>query len=138
MVFAASAWASKWTTPRRRGATAAEIAAADGNVIEWSPPRTIGIAPLAATSATLRLITAWARSMAIGVTGASPASTTSSQSSGSMSSCSELRSPAWYVACRIARGPKRAPERWLTASSNGAPTIAMSGRRSASAAASVT
>ena len=26
-------------------------------------------------------------------------------------------SPAWYVAARIARGPKRAPGRWLTPSS---------------------
>jgi len=40
-------------------------------------------------------------------------------------------------AVRMALGPKRAPGRWLTASSNGAPTIATSGRRSRSAAASV-
>jgi hypothetical protein len=35
--------------------------------------------------------------------------------------------PVVYWASRMARGPKRAPGRWLTASSNGAPTIAMSG-----------
>jgi hypothetical protein len=33
--------------------------------------------------------------MSIGVTGASPASTTSSQSNGSTSSWSELMAPAW-------------------------------------------
>jgi hypothetical protein len=38
----------------------------------------------------------------------------------------------------MARGPNLAPGRWLTASSNGAPTMATSGRSRASAAASVT
>ena len=33
---------------------------------------------------------------------------------------------AVYCASRMARGPKRAPGRWVTASSNGAPTIATS------------
>ena len=47
--------------------------------------------------------------MSAGVTGASPASTQSSHSNGWMPSCSEFRLPAWYVAVRIARGPKRAP-----------------------------
>ena len=42
-----------------------------------------------------------------------------------------------YCASRIARGPNRAPERWLTASSNGAPTIAMSTPRARSSAGSV-
>ena len=64
-------------------------------MIEWSPPSTIGTAPERATSKTLRSITAWPRSMSIGVTGASPASTTFSQSYGSMSSWSELIAPAW-------------------------------------------
>ena len=41
---------------RRTSATAVAL----GQVIEWSPPRTIGIAPVAATSRTLRWIRAWA------------------------------------------------------------------------------
>ncbi len=93
--LAASAWASKWTIPRRRGATAALTAVADGYVMEWSPPSTIGIAPLRVTSRTLRSMTAWPRSRSIGVTGASPASTTLSQSYGSIPSWSELMAPAW-------------------------------------------
>ena len=62
-------------------------------MIEWSPPRTIGTAPELATSNTLRSMTAWPRSMFIGVTGASPASTTLSQSYGSIPSWSELIEP---------------------------------------------
>jgi hypothetical protein len=81
--------------PRPRGATASATALADGNVIEWSPPSTIGTAPERATSRTLRRMTSWLRPMSIGVTGASPASTTSSQSYGSMSSWSELIAPEW-------------------------------------------
>ena len=69
---------------------------------------------------------------------ASPASTTSRTSNGSTSSWSELTEPDVYCAWRIARGPNRAPERWLTASSNGAPMIATSGFRARSSAASVT
>ena len=46
--------------------------------------------------------------------------------------------PDVYCASRIARGPKRAPERWLTASSNGAPTMATSTLRARSSAASGT
>jgi hypothetical protein len=64
-------------------------------VIEWSPPRTIATAPELATSKTLRSITACPRSMFIGVTGASPASTTLSQSYGSIPSWSELMAPEW-------------------------------------------
>ena len=41
--------------------------------------------------------------------------------------------PARVLASRMARGPNRAPDRWLTASSNGAPMIATSGRRARSA-----
>ena len=52
---------------------------------------------------------------------ASPASTTSRTSNGSMPSWSEWIEPDVYCASRIARGPNRAPGRWLTASSNGAP-----------------
>jgi hypothetical protein len=48
-----------------------------------------------------------------------------------------LIEPDVYCASRIARGPKRAPERWLTASSNGAPMIATSTRRASSSAGSV-
>ena len=57
---------------------------------------------------------------------ASPASTTVSTSNGSTSSWSEWIEPDAYCASRIARGPNRVPGRWLTASSNGAPTIATS------------
>ncbi len=57
---------------------------------------------------------------------ASPASTTWRISNGSTPSWRELIEPEVYCASRIARGPKRAPGRWLTASSNGAPTIATS------------
>ena len=39
--------------PIVRGATACATAEADGQVMEWSPPKMIGTAPLAATSATL-------------------------------------------------------------------------------------
>ena len=57
---------------------------------------------------------------------ASPASTTFRISNGSTPSWSELIEPDVYCASRIARGPNRAPGRWLTASSNGAPMIATS------------
>ena len=44
--FAVSAWASKWTMPMLPGRRTSATAVADGQVIEWSPPRTIGIAPV--------------------------------------------------------------------------------------------
>ena len=69
---------------------------------------------------------------------ASPASTTVRISNGSTPSWSEWIEPDVYCASRIARGPKRAPGRWLTASSNGAPTIATSALRAASSAGSGT
>ena len=69
---------------------------------------------------------------------ASPASTTVRISNGSTPSWSELIEPDVYCASRIARGPKRAPGRWLTASSNGAPMIATSTARAWSSARSVT
>ena len=69
---------------------------------------------------------------------ASPASTTSSTSNGSTSSWSELIEPDVYCAWRMARGPNRAPDRWLTASSNGAPMMATSALRAWSSAGSVT
>jgi hypothetical protein len=68
---------------------------------------------------------------------ASPASTTVRCSNGSMPSWSEWIDPVVYWASRIARGPNRAPGRWLTASSNGAPMIATSTDRAASSAGSV-
>jgi hypothetical protein len=117
---------------RRTSATAVAL----GHVIEWSPPRTIGIAPVAATSRTLRWMSAWARSIQAGTMFASPASTTVSTSNGSLCSWSEWIEPDVYCASRIARGPKRAPGRWLTASSNGAPTIATSTFRARSSAGS--
>jgi hypothetical protein len=40
--------------PMLPGRRTSAIAVADGQVIEWSPPRTIGIAPVRATSRTLR------------------------------------------------------------------------------------
>jgi hypothetical protein len=40
--------------------------------IEWSPPRTIGIAPARTTSPTVRSIAACVRSGSAGITGASP------------------------------------------------------------------
>ena len=52
--LAVSAWASKWTIPMLPGRRTSATAVADGQVIEWSPPRMIGIAPLPATSRTLR------------------------------------------------------------------------------------
>jgi hypothetical protein len=52
--FAVSAWASKWTIPIEPGRRTSATAVADGHVIEWSPPRTIGIAPVLATSWTFR------------------------------------------------------------------------------------
>ena len=79
---------------------------------------------------------AWARSIHEGTTFASPASTTSRTSNGSTPSWSEWIEPVVYCASRMARGPNRAPGRWLTASSNGAPTIATSARRSRSASVS--
>ncbi len=69
---------------------------------------------------------------------ASPASTTVRISNGSTPSWSEFSDPVEYCASRIARGPKRAPDRWLTASSNGAPMIATSTPRRRSSAGSVT
>ena len=65
---------------------------------------------------------------------ASPASTTVRTSNGSMSSWSEWMRPDVYWASRIARGPNRVPDRWLTASSNGAPMIATSTPRRRSSA----
>ena len=52
--LAVSAWASKWTIPMLPGRRTSATAVADGQVIEWSPPRMIGIAPVPATSRTLR------------------------------------------------------------------------------------
>ena len=69
---------------------------------------------------------------------ASPASTTVRTSKGSIPSWSECTEPDVYCAWRIARGPKRAPERCETASSNGAPTTATSTSRERSSAGSVT
>ena len=68
---------------------------------------------------------------------ASPASTTVRTSNGSTSSWSEWIEPDVYCASRIARGPNRAPGRWVTASSNGAPMIATSTPRRRSSAGSV-
>ena len=47
-----------------------------GSEIEWSPPRTTGIAPAATTCATVRSIAAWLPTGSAGTTGASPKSTT--------------------------------------------------------------
>jgi hypothetical protein len=81
---------------------------------------------------------AWLRSIQAGMMFASPASTTLRSSNGSTPSWREWSDPVLYCASRIARGPKRAPGRWLTASSNGAPTIATSTPRRRSSAGSVT
>jgi hypothetical protein len=43
-----------------------------GSAIEWSPPRTIGIALAATTSPTVRSIAACVRAGSAGSTGASP------------------------------------------------------------------
>ena len=80
---------------------------------------------------------AWLRSIQAGMMFASPASTTVRISNGSTPSCSEWIDPVLYCASRMARGPKRAPGRWLTASSKGAPTIATSTQRRRSSAGSV-
>jgi hypothetical protein len=69
---------------------------------------------------------------------ASPASTTVSNSNGSTRSCREFSDPVLYCASLIARGPNRAPGRWVTMSSNGAPTMATSTFLARSSAASVT
>ena len=55
-------------------------------------------------------------------------------SNGSTSSWSEWIEPAVYCAWRMARGPNRAPDRCVTASSNGAPMIATSTPRPRSSA----
>jgi len=68
---------------------------------------------------------------------ASPASTTVRTSNGSTSSWREWSEPLVYWASRIARGPNRVPGRWLTASSNGAPTMATSTFRRRSSSGSV-
>jgi hypothetical protein len=81
-------------------------------------------------------MSACARSIHDGTMFASPASTTSRTSNGSTPSWSEWIEPVVYCASRMARGPNRAPGRWLTASSNGAPTIATSAFRARRAAAS--
>ena len=47
-----SAWASKCTMPTLPGGCAAATAVADGHVIEWSPPMTIGVMFRVATSPT--------------------------------------------------------------------------------------
>ena len=52
--LAVSAWASKWTIPMLPGRRTSATAVAAGQVIEWSPPKMIGMAPLPATSAILR------------------------------------------------------------------------------------
>ncbi len=44
----------KWTIPMLPGRRTSAIAVADGQVIEWSPPSTMGIAPVSATSRTFR------------------------------------------------------------------------------------
>ena len=51
---AVSACASKWTMPMLPGRRVSAIAVAAGQVIEWSPPRMIGMAPVPATSRILR------------------------------------------------------------------------------------
>ena len=45
--------------------------------------------------------------------------------------------PGSYAVDRIARGPNRAPGRLVVATSNGAPTIATSGRQASSCSGSV-
>src|SRR5574342_1205538 len=114
-------------------------AAALGNVIEWSPPSTMGIAPALATRKTFSWITRRARSGRVGTTGASPASTTFTREYGSTSSWIDQahRAPHVVGAILIARGPNRAPGRDETPSSYGAPTIATSAEAARSASSSV-
>ena len=90
---------------RRTSATAV----ADGQVIEWSPPRTIGIAPVCSDLVDLAV------DQGVGpldpgghdvrVAGIDDSST----SNGSTPSWREWIEPDVYCASRIARGPKRAP-----------------------------
>ena len=88
----------------------AATALAAGQVIEWSPPRMIGMAPVAATSSTLRKIIAWPRSSAgghdVGVAGIDDVEHLERLDA-------ELQRVAalGVVAWRMARGPKRAPGR---------------------------
>src|SRR5947207_8144201 len=96
------------------------------------------MAPVDATSWTLRKIIAWPRSGRVGTILASPASTTVRIENGSTPSWSEFSEPTLYCASRMARGPNRAPERWVTMSSKGAPTMATSTPRALSSAGSVT
>ena len=103
----------------------AATALTSGSAIEWSPPRTIGIAPAATTWPTMRSIAAWfPRRIRAGTTGASPKSTT--RSSAIASSRASRCGPGGQPAARIARGPKRVPGRSEVRSSIGAPTIATS------------
>ena len=107
---------------RRTSATAV----ADGQVIEWSPPSTIGIAPGRGHLVDLAV------DQGVGALDPGRDDVRVARiddvriSNGSTPSWSEWIEPDVYCASRIARGPNRAPGRWLTASSNGAPTIATS------------
>jgi hypothetical protein len=60
----------EWTSPT--GPWRLATARMSGSAIEWSPPRTIGIAPAATTSPTVRSIAACVRAGSAGRTGASP------------------------------------------------------------------
>ena len=119
---AVSVCVSKWTSPS--GPWTLAQARTSGSAIEWSPPRTMGTAPARATSRTVSSIAACERRASAGTTGASPKSTTRSSASGSAfaSRCA----PVPKLAARMARGPKRAPGRSETRSSEGAPTMATS------------
>ncbi len=119
---AVSVWVSKWNMPT--GPCAAAQARAVGSVIEWSPPRTSGMAPFESTSPTTASIAACESRGWPGRTAASPKSTTRSTSKASTptSRCG----PGGLLAARIARGAKLVPGRSETRSSMGAPTIATS------------
>ena len=99
-----------------------------GSAIEWSPPRTIGIAPASSTCATVRSIAACERAASAGITGASPKSTIRSSSNASIpprgaarADSSPRGSPAGRTASRAdprrdrlsARRPRRRPPREL-------------------------
>ena len=118
-----SVWASKWISPT--GPWTAAQARMSGSAIEWSPPRTIGIAPAASTVATVASIAWCERTGSAGRIGASPKSTTRSAPRRASTPASRC-APVAQLAARIARGPKRVPGASQVSSSIGAPTIAAS------------
>ena len=105
----------------RPGRAARRTARMSGSAIEWSPPSTIGMAPAATTSPTVRTIASCEAAGSAGITAASPKSTTRSSATHRRPSRGAARAGSSRRGSRAARsgfraGPRRgrpsARRRW--------------------------